>query len=101
MPRGQPIPLPYGSKRAPTNTVLIDGDVIWRDDAVRRLLADSSATDLFFTDGGVLQATNVDIDLAPELKELIPPAEAKWIDEEIERLGPLVKAFCEAADQTR
>jgi hypothetical protein len=79
----------YEFKRKPQlETVLIDGDVIWRDDAVRRLLADPGATNLFFIDAGdVLQATNVDIDLAPELKELIPPAEAKWIDEEIERLG--------------
>jgi hypothetical protein len=67
--------------------VFIDEDVTWRDDAVRRLLADPSATDLIFTDAGVLQVTNLDIDLAPELKELIPPAEAKWIGEEIERLG--------------
>jgi hypothetical protein len=87
-PRGMPIPLPYGSNRGPRNTVLIDEDVTWRDDAVRRLLADPSATDLFFTDAGVMQVvTDLDIDLEPELKELIPPAEAKWIGEEIERLG--------------
>ena len=59
------------------DTVLIDEEWTWRDDAVRRLLADPV----------VMQVTNLDIDLAPELKELIPPAEAKWIDEEIERLG--------------
>ena len=58
-------------------TVLIDEDVTWRDDAVRQLLADPV----------VMQVTDLDIDLAPELKELIPPAEAKWIEEEIERLG--------------
>ena len=69
------------------DTVLIDEDVTWREDGVRRLLADPSATDLIFTDAGVMQVTDLDIDLEPELKELIPPAEAKWIDEEIERLG--------------
>ena len=53
------------------DTVLIDEDVTWRDDAVRRLLADPSARNLFFTDDfGVLQATNLAIDLAPELKQL-------------------------------
>jgi hypothetical protein len=60
-------------KRIP---LLIDEDVTWREDAVRRLLADPV----------VMQVTDVDIDLAPD-KELIPPAEAKWINEEIERLG--------------
>ena len=68
--KGQPIPLTYGTKRVPTNTVFIDEDVTWRNDAARRLLADPSATNLFFTDFGVLQATNLDIDLAPELKQL-------------------------------
>jgi len=68
--KGQPMPLAYGSGRAPTNTVFIDEDVTWRNDAARRLLADPSATNLFFTDFGVLQATNLDIDLAPELKQL-------------------------------
>jgi hypothetical protein len=77
----------FKRKPQPVETVLIDGDVIWRDDAVRRLLDDPSATNLFFTDAGCWQATNVDIDLAPELKELIPPAEARWVKEEIERLG--------------
>jgi hypothetical protein len=77
----------FKRKPQPVETVLIDEDVTWREDAVRRLLADPSATDLFFTDVGVLQVTNLDIDLAPELKELIPPAEARWIGEEIERLG--------------
>jgi hypothetical protein len=38
--------------------------------------------------------TRSPIDLA---QEVIPPAEARWIDEEIERLGPI----CEAADHTR
>jgi hypothetical protein len=42
--KGQPIPVAYGSKRVPTNIV--------------------------FTDFGVLQVTHLDIDLAPELKEL-------------------------------
>jgi hypothetical protein len=81
--KGQPLPLAYGSKRTPVNilftvrvtsssqpqTVLIDEDVTWRDGAVRRLLADPSATDLFFTDGGVLQATNVG---ATPLHQLCP-----------------------------
>ena len=69
----------------------------WRDDAVRRLLADPSATDLFFTDAGVLQVTDLDIDLAPELKELfftdvltnadavVTPTETKWPGDEVER----------------
>ena len=69
--KGQPIPLTYGTKRVPTNTVFIDEDVTWREDAVRRLLADDSVTNVIFTDAGVLQATNVNIDLAPELKEVI------------------------------
>ena len=72
--KGQPIPLTYGTKRVPTNTVFIDEDVTWREDAVRRLLADPSVTNIFFTDAGALQVTNVDIDLAPELKELIGPS---------------------------
>jgi len=86
--KGQPIPLTYGTKRVPTNTVFIDEDVTWREDAVRRLLADPSATNVMFTDvgvpdpsgvsavftdAGVLQATRLDIDLAPELKELSGP----------------------------
>jgi len=49
----------------------IDEDVTWRNDVARRLLADPSARNLFFTDDfGVLQATNLAIDLAPELKQL-------------------------------
>jgi hypothetical protein len=51
-----------------TKTVFIDEDVTWRDDAVRRLLADLSAAGLIFTDAGVIQVTN-----APELKELTGP----------------------------
>jgi hypothetical protein len=57
------------AKRYPKPT-LFSADVTWREDAVRRLLADPSATDLIFTDKGVLQVTDLDIDLAPELKEL-------------------------------
>ena len=68
--------------------LFIDKDVTWREDAVRRLLADPSATNVMFTDvgvpdpsgvsavftdAGVLQATRLDIDLAPELKELSGP----------------------------
>ena len=60
----------YEPKPKPLRTVFIDEDVTWRNDAARRLLADPSATNLFFTDFGVLQATNLDIDLAPELKQL-------------------------------
>ena len=41
-----------------------------RSDAVRRLLADRDAHNLFFTDFGVLQVQDLTIDLAPELKEL-------------------------------
>ena len=68
---GQPLPLTYGAKRVPSNVVFIDEDVTWRNDVARRLLADPSARNLFFTDDfGVLQATNLDIDLAPELKQL-------------------------------
>jgi hypothetical protein len=76
----------FRRKPQPVETVLID-DVIWRDDAVRRLLADPSATDLIFTDAGVMQVTDLEIDLAPELKELIPPAEAKWIGTTIEEVS--------------
>ena len=64
----------FKPKPKPLRTVLpvfIDEDVTWREDGVRRLLADPTATDLFFTDAGVLQVTRLDIDLAPELKELI------------------------------
>ena len=43
---------------------------------MRRLLADPTATDLFFTDAGVLQVTRLDIDFAPEVKELIGPSKA-------------------------
>ena len=39
------------------------------------------------TGNTAVRITDLDVDLAPELKELIPPAEAKWIEEEIERLG--------------
>src|SRR5215469_4545958 len=39
--KGQPMALAYGAKRVPTNVVVfIDEDVTWRDDAVRRLVAD-------------------------------------------------------------
>ena len=48
--------------------------VTWRADSVRRFLADPGKTDLFFTDAGVLQVENLNIDLAPELKELIGQA---------------------------
>jgi hypothetical protein len=68
--RGQPMALAYGAKRVPTNVVFIDEDVTWRNDAARRLLAEPSATGLLFTDKGVLQVTDLNIDLAPELKEL-------------------------------
>ena len=64
----------FKPKPTPLRTVLpllIDEDVTWREDSVRRLLADPTATDLFFTDAGVLQVTRLDINLAPELKELI------------------------------
>ena len=44
-----------------------------RSDAVRRLLADRDAHNLFFTDFGVLQVQDLTIDLAPELKELSGP----------------------------
>ena len=71
---GQPLPLTYGAKRVPSNVVFIDEDVTRRNDAARRLLADPSVTNIFFTDAGALQVTNVDIDLAPELKELIGPS---------------------------
>jgi len=85
--KGQPIPLTYGTKRVPTNTVFIDEDVTWREDAVRRLLADPTATDLFFTDDAGVPLGIFTAGIDPE---------AKWIDEEIERLG----AICEAADQS-
>src|SRR5215469_1607768 len=45
-------------KPKPLRTVLpllIDEDVTWREDGVRRLLADRDAHNLFFTDAGVLQ----------------------------------------------
>ena len=38
-----------------------------------RFLADPGKTDLFFTDAGILQVENLNIELAPELKELIGP----------------------------
>jgi hypothetical protein len=53
------------------HVVFIDEDVTFREDAVRRLLADTEAHNLIFTDPGVLQVTDLNIDLAPELKELI------------------------------
>jgi hypothetical protein len=62
-----------GTKRVPSNVVFIDEDATWREDAVRRLLADPSVTDLFVTDAGILQVTKLDIDLAPELKESSRP----------------------------
>ena len=42
----------------------------WREGSVRRV-ADPTATDLFFTDAGVLEVARLDIDLAPALKELV------------------------------
>ena len=66
----------YEPKPKPLRTVFIDEDVTWRNDAARRLLADPTATDLFFTDKGVLQVTRLDIDFAPEVKELIGPSKA-------------------------
>jgi hypothetical protein len=63
---GQPMALAYGAKRVPSNVVFT-----WRNDAARRLLADPSATGVLFTDKGLLQVTDLNIDLAPELKELI------------------------------
>jgi hypothetical protein len=61
----------FKRKPQPVETGLIDEDVIWRDDAVRRLVA----TDLFFTD------------VLTDADAVVTPAETKWIGEEIERLG--------------
>jgi hypothetical protein len=78
--------------------VFIDEDVTWREDGVRRLLADPVATDLFFTDGGVEWTSFLRERYAPRAGDgVLPPAEGTWIDDEIERLGPI----CEAADRNR
>jgi hypothetical protein len=81
------LPVFAGFDRMAERTVFIDEDVTWREDAVRRLLADPTATDLFFTDDAGVPLGIFTAGIDPE---------AKWIDEEIERLG----AICEAADQS-